>query len=220
MLIALSGIDCAGKSTQIERLSHALEARGRRPLVFWFRPGYSREMDALRAAVRRLRPGALPTADRVEVRREVFARPGVRRTWAAAALSDTVLQYAVKLRGHLLAGRTVICDRWLDDARLDLTLRFPDLTGPLDAAHRLIERVCPRPDRHLLLTVPHDEMLRRMAIKDEPFPDPPDVRDRRYDAYLRLAEGDRIHAVDGARPPEEVHREVLAALGLNEGSAP
>ena len=212
MIVTFSGVDCAGKSTQIERLHQALASRGHRVHRSWFRPGYSAELDALRRVVRRLRPGALPSAGASQARTEAFTRPGVRRAWAAMAVADTLLQYALKLRVRSLAGWTVLCDRWLDDAALDLTFRFPELEGVLRPALAAVRGVSPTPEVAFLLMLPHAEMLRRMEIKDEPFPDEPALRDRRYAAYAELAETGRFEVVDAARPIDALHEVLLARV--------
>ncbi|MGE0328477.1 MAG: hypothetical protein AB7S68_39550, partial [Polyangiaceae bacterium] len=92
-LVSFSGVDCAGKSTQIGLLKANLE-RGRVPhSVFWYRPGYSKELDALRRTIRRLRPGAIPAPKDNQARDAAFAKPGVTGAWVAVALADLLLQY-------------------------------------------------------------------------------------------------------------------------------
>jgi hypothetical protein len=55
-------------------------------------------------------------------------------------------------------------------------------------------------------------MLARMAQKQEPFPDPPEIRDRRAFAYHELARSGRVQAVDASGSIEAVHRVILGAL--------
>lgn len=208
-LVAVSGVDCAGKSTQLALLEQALLARGERVRRVWFRPGYSREADALRAAVRRVRPGALPRAEvAVEARARAFARRDVRGAWVLAAAADVLLQCAVKARWALARGETLLCDRWLEDARIDLELRFPDEVGAgtLDA----VWARCPAPDVALLLMVDPEEIARRAALKAEPFADPPELRARRYQRYAELAATGRVQVVQAGRPIADVQREMLS----------
>jgi len=210
-VIAVSGVDGSGKSTQIELLTQRLRAAGRTPHVFWFRPGYSDELNALRAAVRRLRPGALPKDG--GARRATFARPGVRKTWVAAALADTLLQYAAKVRALSLGGHAVICDRYLVDGALDLALRFPELEDALRPAWAAVGALAPRPAVSLFLALPLDEAARRLATKDEPFPDPPALRATRHARYTELAaQGAFDVLVDAAPAPEVVAQAVWAAV--------
>ncbi len=208
-LIAISGVDCAGKSTQIELLLGALAARGERPVHVWYRPGYSPALDAARRLVRRARPGALPSPTDTAGHARAFGRPGVRRAWLAMAVTDTVAQYGVRVRAMRAAGRSVICDRYVDDALLDLQLRFPESVPAGGAIERGLRLASAAPDRSFLLWLSHDEMLRRMAIKNEPFPDPPERRDRRFRAYEALAASGRFEVVDASRSIDDVHEAIL-----------
>ncbi len=212
MIITLSGIDCSGKSTQLEHLERALRDRGQRVRRVWYRPGYSREMDALRAVVRRVRSGALPTTADPDARQRAFARPGVGRAWIGMAVVDTLLQYGVKVRAASAAGEVVLCDRYVEDALLDLRLRFPSDWDGSGRLARLLRAACPRPDLALLLMLSHAEMLRRQGEKQEPFPDPPALRDARFDAYSELARGGRLTVIEAGRPIDVVHADVLSRV--------
>lgn len=213
-LVTLSGIDCAGKSTQLALLDSALRARG--PVVrFWFRPGYSPELDLARKLVRQLRPGALPTARDSAARERAFARPGVSAAWLRMAEADTLLQLGCKVRYWLARGRSVICDRWVTDALIDLDLRFPARPPSDTAMGRLLARVCPTPDLQVVLTVSHEEMLRRMVAKQEPFPDAPNVRDLRFERYQTLAQRPEVWRLDCEQPPGVVHAAIRGKLGLD-----
>ncbi len=213
MIISLSGVDCAGKTTQLERLMSHLEGARRRPIALWYRPGYSEELNALRAAIRKIRPQAIPRVDTDRKRHQrAFASPRVRRTWLAAALIDSAMHYALKLRALSLAGRTVVCDRYLDDAMMDMAFKFPELEPWSKAALNAVATVSPKPQPAFLVTLPHDEMLRRMQDKDEPFPDPPDIRDRRFERYQALAATGRYVVLDGTQPRDAIHQQIVASL--------
>lgn len=214
-LITLSGIDCAGKSTQLALLERALRARGNtRIKVLWFRPGYSPELDALRKLVRQLRPSLLPTSTNPRARERAFNKPAVRNSWLYLALVDTWLHFGVKVPLAMLFSDAVLCDRYLPDASLDLELKFPERAELARRLIALIGRVCPTPDGAILLNLPYEEMLRRMQEKQEPFPDAPDVRERRYKAYQALVGSDLWTALDAASSREVVHQQILHIAGV------
>lgn len=212
MIVTFSGVDCSGKSTQIELLRAELAKQGRKPVVFWLRPGYSKELDFLRAAVRRLRPGVLPTTEAPRQREQAFARSGVKSTWLAMALIDSIYQYAIKVRTLSLTGHTVICDRYLDDGLLDLRLRFPELAPDDLRLTRLLNSVAPEPDCRFLIDLPQKECRRRQREKNEPFPDPPHIADQRYAHYRKLAATGRYIVLDGAADQLQIHRRIMHNL--------
>jgi len=212
MLISFSGVDCAGKSTQIELLRAALLARGFRPALMWYRPGYSKALNAARGLLRWLLPRSVPAPTDVVTRQLVFRRPFVARVWILVAVLDSILQYAGKVRLLRAMGRVVLVDRYIDDAVMDLQYRFPDS----DVEHSLLWHfacwLAAKPSHRVLLLLPYDVMLERMAAKKEPFPDVPRVRDARYERYLALASSGRFRVVDANRPPQVVHADILSAL--------
>lgn len=137
------------------------------------------------------------------------------------ALVDTLFQYGVRVRRLDAAGYTVLCDRYLPDALLDLRLRFPDpqVRTVLAAAEVALGFACPRPDVSLMLLLDRDQVIQRMAAKQEPFPDPPAIRDQRIAAYRQLADRSEFCRVDAGGTVEEVHQAVMSFVAGGAQSA-
>jgi thymidylate kinase len=219
--VTFSGVDCSGKSTQIGMLHGFFEHKGEHVRVFWYRPGYSRELDAFRSIVRSLSSRAMPRASEGPKREDAFRRPWVRRAWFTAAILDMLFQYGVKLRIILASGKTVICDRYVADSFIDLSLRFPELVMRNGRLERTVTLMAPQPDHSLLLMVPSDELTRRLEGKNEPFPDSTETREARWKAYDSFAESGAAKQIDAIGTAEEVHARVLRAVGLvRSGEAP
>ncbi len=212
LLITLSGVDCAGKSTQLDLLRTALEGRGRRVVVMWHRPGYSLGLQKFKALIRSLSPGALPTAGPSPARDAVFSRPGVSRAWVIVALLDMLIQYGIKIRVSLLRGRDVVADRYVADGLLDLRLRFPSMNIERWLLTRMCKALCPAPDQAFLLVLSPEETSRRMAAKNEPFPDAEAVRESRRRLYHAMAAASRFTVIDAGRTPDVVHGEIMSHL--------
>ena len=213
MIIAVSGVDGSGKSTPIELLERSLRMSGYRPSVLWFRPGYSDLMVRLKAAVRGRKPDLVPTTDDPVARQRAFAKRHVRMAWMAMAVTDMLLNLAGRVRLLGAAGRVVICDRYLFDSLLDLELRFEEFQTLRPAIERALRVAVPSPDLSLLLLVPRHVMHERLAKKQEPFPDPPELRDARFDRYLDWAKSGRVTVIDGDQSIQAVHREIVDLVG-------
>ncbi len=230
MLITVSGVDCAGKSTQIELLRQYFISIGKSCTVFWYRPGYSNEMQDLKKVIRPLLDstcyikrgfdkwrgreknesiaGAADDAKSAEApKKHTVPAP----LWLSTAIIDTAVQWGLKLRWLCRKYDVVICDRYIEDAKLDLMLKYPQYTWT-DSTMQMLAKALPKPDRAFLLWIPADEMMKRAEIKQEPFPDDDHTRQMRYRAYEFVAEQDNIILIDAARSVDETHREMLGHL--------
>lgn len=203
-LICFSGIDCTGKSTQIKLLEQHLIKSGHKCTVFWYRPGYSTFLDRLRFLVRKANPDLLPSASS-KSRTAVFQRPGVSESWLAMALTDALLQYGMGIRAQLALGRTVLCDRYIHDARIDLILRFPKLQDIIETIFPFLVFMCPKPDISYFFDLPFDKVLRRTAEKKEPFPDSPETMKKRHEKYVLLFKQHAFHNINAALSIQDIH---------------
>ncbi|MCS6799972.1 MAG: hypothetical protein NZ898_15895 [Myxococcota bacterium] len=213
-LVALSGVDGAGKSTQLHLLAAALRAEGRRVADFWFRPGYSARLDGLRRSIRALRPQLLPRADRSETERarreRLWSRRPVRMAWLASALIDAWIELGVSVRRALRTHDDVLCDRYVLDATIDLRLKLGD-EAP-DALLRTLGWIAPRADVTVALTLPWDLVLERTRRKNEPFPEPEHERRRRYEAYVEAFAREPVTLVDASAPVDAVAARILECV--------
>ena len=214
LLITVSGVDCSGKTTQIDLLAAACEAQGLRTCTRWFRPGYSDRLDAIRARIRGRRADALPKAGPSDERDRLFRKSGVRVAWVMMALTDLTIEYGASLRRALSRHDVVVCDRYLEDAFLDLRYRFPEFTAALEVVRVGLARVLPRPDHAVLLNLDWELQTERAIAKAEPFPDTESVRRLRYDAYQEFARGQAFTTLDASQSIDEVHTAIVSLVGV------
>jgi dTMP kinase len=212
-LLVLSGLDGAGKSTQIALLATRLAADGHRPKVIWSRGGYTPLFNALKDTVRRFGRGRIvPKSGHSYQRSQTLSNPLVRRLWLTFAIVDLWWLYGIQVRWLCWRGRTVICDRYLWDTLIDFHLNFPQEQVELWGLWRLLVKASPRPDAAFLLLVPVEESLRRSRQKQEPFPDSPEMLSRRLTEYQTLARNGDWRVMDGCRPVNDLAAEIWAAV--------
>lgn len=208
MLVTFSGIDGAGKSTQIELLMDHLRREGRKPLYVWTRGGYTPLFERLKALLRRLPGRAVPPPGNNPRRTQAFRKGWVRRLWLVLGLLELLWLYGLQLRWWRWRGRVVVCDRYLWDTLIDFRLNFPQEYVERWWLWRLLARIAPQPDAAFLLLVPVEESVRRSDAKGEPFRDPPEVLAQRLAQYQALAQDGCWHVIDGRRPIPELAAEV------------
>ncbi len=212
LLVTFSGLDGAGKTTQIELLRSRLEREGRPTRYLWSRGGYTPGFEALKAFARRLLKRKLPPPGDNPDRTRALESGGVRRVWLLIALLDLILLYGVAVRWWRWRGEVVVCDRYLWDTLVDFRQNFPGDAVERSFLWRTLTRVAPRPDLAVLLVVPTDVSVRRAEEKDDPFPAPPPVVAWRREQYLELAEEKDWLVLDGRRDRADIASTIADGL--------
>ena len=198
--VTLEGGEGAGKSTQARALAAALEARGLR-VVVTREPGGSDGAEAIR--------GLLLSGEtsRWSARSEALL--------FAAARADHVERV---IAPALAEGAWVISDRFLDSTRA-----YQGGAEGIDEAtilslHAFGSRGL-MPDRTFVLEVPVFEGARRAHLRDAGVADRfarrgGEFHERVAAAFREIAVGEpeRVRLIDGARSPEAITADLLAAL--------
>lgn len=201
--ISFEGIDGSGKSTQARLLADALRQLGRVVTL-------TRE------------PGGSPGAE--EIRRLVLE--GAPDRWSP---ETELLLFTAARRDHLEKtirpalerGEVVITDRFADSSRMYQGISRGDLAATVDALHALIVGV--EPDLTLLIDIdPEVGLSRAVARKghEQRFEDMGlDLQRRMRTGFLDLAarHPSRFRVIDGARAPDAVAADVLAAARTHLG---
>ncbi len=214
-MTSLSGIDCCGKSTQIALLREYLQSRGEKPVVLWVRGGYTPRLVGARALLRRsVGQTVLPAGDTAK-RRAYMSNPWRRRLWLHLAILDLFIECAVRIRWLQYGGKTVICDRYLEDTEIDFAIHFPRDNVTRWLSWRVLRRLAVKPQIKFLLDLPYEESRRRSVEKNEPFPDNDELRSLRARYYADARQAGGWTVLDACRPAADLHAEILRQLGLN-----
>jgi thymidylate kinase len=209
VVIALSGVDGAGKTTVAGLLGRDLGRLGIDVTQVWTRPGMRLDrLDRLARAVKRLvKQDPAPGIGQVAAGRGqgLVSRRGVVG-WGWALLVTLSFLRDLRVR-HRRARGVVICDRHLLDALVTLDFAY----GSIDLRlHRwLVRRFMPKAVLTTYLQVPADVATDRKA--DDLFGEHAVRRQlERYEA--RRAEVSGLQVLDATRPPEEIVAEILRAI--------
>jgi len=207
--IVFSGLDCSGKSTQIEILKNSLTERGQKNIVFWSRGGYTPGFQKLKDLLRIFIGGKLPKPGFTPQREEALSNPIIRRVWLTIAMIDLFYYYVFYLRFKYFFGYNIICDRYLLDTNIDFKLTYPQNNTDKWVLWRLIKFFALKPDFHFVSTVPVTESVIRSKFKFEPYPDSPQKLGKRLELYNKELKKDKtLFFIDGMRNMNEIKEQI------------
>lgn len=209
-LLAVEGIDGAGKHTQVEMLAEAFRRRGARYLLFSF-PRYQSFFGRAVASYLGGKYGPLSQ---------------VNPHFSAVLYAGDRLQAKQEMELALAAGRTVLADRYVGSnlahqgARVEPVRRDDFLTWVRELEYEVFG--LPREDLVVLLRIPVEEARRRMAHRVQKVARDIQESDFRhleqtaavYEDLAKAAGWSVIDCFDAAagkfRPRDQIHREILA----------
>jgi thymidylate kinase len=183
MIIVFSGIDCAGKSTQINLLKNKITDQGIIVSCIWSRGGYTPGFEFIKKILRSILGKKSIPSGKGGKRDKVMSNTLVSNLWLMVAMFDLLILYAVIIRVNSFLGNVVICDRYLGDTFIDFSLNFPSSNFEKMWLWKLLVTISPKPDIGFLFTLPVEESIYRSKLKNEPFPDSKEVLVRRLEIY-------------------------------------
>lgn len=213
MIVSFSGLDGAGKSTQIELLIEYFNKKGKKTKYIWARGGYTPMFNWIKKIIRKVSPASIPKPGKSVKRTQVFKSPMVRKIWLTIAIIDLAILYGVYIRWLNYLDYVVVCDRYVRDTEIDFNLNFPTESVKEWWIWKLMNKFIAKPKQNYLLIIPVEESLRRSKLKDEPFPDTPEVLTQRRKTYLALQkEYNTWHFIDAIRSIESIHKEIISLI--------
>lgn len=210
MLIAIEGLDAAGKNTQAKLLAERVDRVGNVGVIYSF-PRYDTSVGQ---TIRRLLTEELA----------VMLNGNGRESYVSADANNLVLQCAMLadkydaapvIREALRRGHTVICDRWIPSC-----LAFGAADGlPVDWLSRIHEQL-PQPDLNIFLDIPAVEAFKRRPQARDRYEKDRDKQAVVRANYERLWKekasaspvNGRWVTVSGLGTPDEVHARVWAEI--------
>ena len=213
LFIVFSGLDCSGKSTQIDLLKKEFENRDKKSTVFWSRGGYTPGFQFLKDILRKFFKKNLPKPGFSKQREKALSNPFILNIWLTIAIFDLIFYYSIFLRLKKYFGYNIICDRYLIDTNIDFKLTYDERKVESWLLWKLLKLLACKPDYHFVSTIPVDISVKRSKDKFEPYPDSPEVLEQRLVLYKKFINQDsNLLFIDGLEPVKKISNDIKRIL--------
>lgn len=212
-MISFSGIDCGGKSTQIEKVKQAFDAKKKKCKVIHSRGGYTPMLEWFKTLIRSDKKGS--KEEQAQYREAVHGSPKKRKLLLWLSILDLGFYYGVYFRFVELFGKTILADRYFWDSCIDFRMKYSEFDFENWLVWKFAKVIHKKPKHSVIYTIPAELSMYRSTLKDEPWPEPVEVRRDRIDRYMKEIElGKWQHVIDATGTIEEVYEETVKVLGL------
>lgn len=205
-MISFSGIDCGGKSTQIEKIAEYMRTElgyGNRVKIIHSRGGYTPMLEFMKNIIRKDKNATREEQD--NYRAAVHASPRKRKLLLWLSIFDLALYYGIYFRLVELFGKKILADRYFWDSYIDFLMKYPEFDFERWLVFKLAKAIHKKPEQSLIYVIDAELSMYRSTLKDEPWPEPREVRERRIAIYMSEIERGRwSHVIDASGDIESV----------------
>lgn len=217
MVVSFSGIDGAGKTTQITLLEEYCKAHGIQYTKKWSKARGTPGIMFLKNLVRRDK--GMSTEGQLEYREQVYKSGWKRKLLLTASLWDLCWYWGIYFRILRKKCPLLILDRYIWDTYVEVSTEFGIDNLKDRLLWKLVVAVAMKPDKGIILTIPPEESLRRDLLKGEITTDSLEFKTNKISIYQMLMAENRWNVVlDATNTVEETFSQICQAIGLQEGT--
>lgn len=213
MMVSFSGIDSAGKTTQIDLLydyccEHRIKvkkvwgkARGT-PGVIWLKELVRKDKN-------------MDASEKSEYRNEVFKNLRKKKFLYIASMLDLCWYWGLYYRILNLKYKVLICDRYLWDTYVELHKDFAGINIDKSILWKIVKAVAPKPKHSFVFVIPAEVSLARDHEKNAAGIENIEIKKKKIEMYLKLVSERRwSNVMNGMETIPELHKKVLDITGL------
>ena len=205
-MISFSGIDCGGKSTQIEMISEYMNSTSKyrnRVKIIHSRGGYTPVLEFAKKIVRTDRNAA--PEEQNKYREAVHSSFRKRKLLLWLSIFDLGIYYCIYFRICEIFGKVILADRYFWDSYIDFLMKYSEFDFETWLVWKITHKIYLKPKQSVIYVIPAELSMYRSTLKDEPWPEPEEMRRERIKLYMEQIKRNRwTYVIDATKSIEEV----------------
>lgn len=213
MVVSFSGIDGAGKTTQINNLLKHCKINNLSCCRKWSKARGTPGIMFLKSLVRR--DSYMEKEQKLEYREKVYNTGWKKNLLLYASLFDLCWYWGIYFRIIKHKYDVLILDRYIWDTYVEVSSEFKISSLSKKILWKLVRIVALEPEKSILLMIPAEESLRRDLLKGEITTDELNVKKEKLDFYERLRKEKVWNTeIDAMQSIDDTFRQIKDALEI------
>lgn len=213
LIISFSGIDSAGKTTQIDLFSNYLREHKISYKKVWSKARGTPGVLLLKHIVRSDKK--MDSAGKIEYRNEIFNNLKKKKLLYIASMLDLCWYWGIHYRVLNVFYKYLICDRYLWDTYIEINHDFVGIDIDHSLLWKIVKCVAPKPRHSFVLIIPPEISLMRDKLKNASGIEGILCKTKKIEFYKKcIDEGRWSNVMDGQKSIEELHTLVLKAVSI------
>lgn len=203
-IISFSGLDGAGKGTQISLIEKYLTENKIRYKTIWARGSWTPGMEVVKKMVRQDK--GFSEEQKAEYRKEARTNPRKQKIILILSILDLYWFFGVYYRFIALTGRVLICDRYIWDTVVDFRVNFSLYNFEKWTIWKLLLELIPTPTPSFMFVISAAQSVERGLQKQEAHMESIEVKILKAEEYFKLVDKKKwSNVIDGNLEVNKIH---------------
>lgn len=213
MIVSFSGIDSAGKTTQIDLLYDYCKKNNISVKKMWSKARGTPGVLFLKELVRRDK--GMSKEEKKEYRDNVFKNSKKQKLLYIASMLDLCWYWGIYYRLCSLTCRILICDRYLWDTYVEINRDFADVNIDKSVLWKMVKALAPIPKHSFMFVIPPEVSIQRDIEKNAAGIENIEIKKIKIDKYMSLVEKKAwTNVMDGLRGIDDLHKDIIQELNI------